>query len=168
MSPFLRRGIAQVIWYLKVIKSQLNIIESSTWFNHSSSSEFTLINTLPASYIFFCFLFQFGLCHLSPQILQFQMEFLQIPGSLRLSVHLCLWNRAKCCHRWVMEAAPGSGWRTKLWIALVWREGMLCWDRAECPCPPRALAAPTAQGGLVAQGSLQSTSVSLKGSLHWS
>lgn len=83
------------------------------------------------------------------------MEFFQIPGSLRLSVHLCLWNRAKCCHRWVLEASPGSGWRTRLWTVLAWREGMLCWDRAECPCPPRALAAPTAHGGRHEAGTAQ-------------
>lgn len=29
------------------------------------------------------------------------MELLQVPGPLRLSLCVCLWNRAQCCHRWV-------------------------------------------------------------------
>ena len=42
---------------------------------------------------------QAGLSKLSAQVLQFHMEFLQVPSAWWLPLHLCLWRWLQLCHR---------------------------------------------------------------------
>lgn len=42
---------------------------------------------------------QFGVGQLSSQILQLQVELLQVPGPVRLSLRVRLWDGAQRCHR---------------------------------------------------------------------
>ncbi|PIO11620.1 hypothetical protein AB205_0181670, partial [Aquarana catesbeiana] len=61
-------------------------------------------------YFILFFSLQFGICQFPSQVLQLQMEFLQVSGPIRITLYLCLWNRAELCYsnlcRWQLLQIP--------------------------------------------------------------